>query len=78
MSLLSDIEAETLAPGYQCGIARILEALDVTERNELEHAINRADKYTNAAIARALAKRGHKAEAFTVSRHRRGDCRCGK
>lgn len=77
MSLLADIEAETAQPGYPCGIAKAIEALPADEADELRIALGR-DTFAANAISRALAKRGVRVKAHTITRHRRRECRCGE
>jgi hypothetical protein len=78
MSLLDDIKAEDRAHGTPCGVQRALEQLDKADRADLLKAL--ADPLIPASnIARALLKRGvlhNKNAGDTITRHRRGDCRC--
>lgn len=62
-------------PGTQCAIARLVTGLDDDDRAALQAAFD-SDKVTSSTIARALVEMGFKIAPNTVSRHRRGDCRC--
>jgi hypothetical protein len=73
--LLDAIKDEVRKPGGVCSIS----LLDLTpaDRSALDQALA-ADKtvYPSTAIAKALDKRGHAVNAYTINRHRRGDCSC--
>ena len=58
-----------------CGVALILTRLDETERDLLTSALENFD-YRSSDIARLLKSEGLNADSQTVSRHRRGDCKC--
>ena len=70
------VKAEAQKPGTECRIATILRSLDKTEKAELEAALQ--SHFAAAAIARALTKIGHECGPTTITRHRRGECICGK
>jgi HJR/Mrr/RecB family endonuclease len=70
------VKAESQKPGTECRVATILRALDKAERAELVEALQ--SSFAAAAIARALTKMGHDCGPTTITRHRRGDCVCGK
>lgn len=63
--------------GPACGIARLLLQLDADDRALVESWLA-ADKNTiaHAHISRALTKVGHRVDASSVGRHRRGECLC--
>ena len=76
MKLADALAQEATLPGPKCGIHTALQALSEEDRGTLMAALENRD-VTGAAISRALATIGHKMTAFTVNRHRKGDCSCG-
>ena len=70
------VKQESQKPGTECRVATILDGLDKAERTELQAAL--VGHFSAAAIARALTKMGHEIGPTSVTRHRRGDCLCGK
>lgn len=73
---LDIVKQESQRPGTECRVATVLKELDKAERAELEAAI--AGHFAAAAIARALTKIGHECGPTSITRHRRGECICGK
>ena len=79
MNLADALAAEHQAyrKGPACSIATCLDALDKSDRAALEAAV--ADPTVQyALLARALKAIGHPVDAGALSRHRRGECSCGK
>lgn len=75
--LLADIQAEVRPQGGTCAIALL--PLTPEEKAELDAALATDRNLIPAtAIARALEKRGHKVNDFTINRHRRHGCSCPK
>lgn len=81
MTAWEDFEAEvaiTSRPtGGKCGVHGMLKALDDHARETVK-AVLANPSHSNAAIAAVLRKRVGDAapRAYTVGRHRRGDCSC--
>lgn len=72
---LSEFKAHERTKGPRCSLAN--PALSKEDKAKLEAAL--ADPtITNLAIARWLESRGLEISTFPVTRHRRGDCRCGR
>ena len=61
-----------------CKTRTILEGLDKEDRKILEAALADLDKWSNGALARALAERGINIKADTLRIHRQGQCSCSK
>lgn len=74
---LSEFISETAHAGPRCMFTRILPKLADEQRGALEAAFV-AEDITAAAITRVLARWGHRMDAQTVNRHRKGECRCGR
>lgn len=61
----------------ECGIAYALRVLPVDEAEQLVAAL--ANPYaSHTDIAQALDETLQATPAFTIGRHRRGQCRCGR
>lgn len=65
-----------------CAVERLLVELDEKDREEVEIAMDRVE-LTSPAIRKALIRRlagthdaAHLPSAWTLSRHRRKECRC--
>jgi hypothetical protein len=61
-----------------CKTRTILEGLEKDDRKILEAALADQDKWSNGALARALAERGINIKADTLRIHRQGQCSCSK
>lgn len=70
------VKAESQKPGTECRVASILRSLEKAEKAELSAALE--GHFAAAAIARALTKMGHDCGPTSITRHRRGECICGK
>ncbi|MBU3748701.1 MAG: hypothetical protein FGM36_15680 [Burkholderiaceae bacterium] len=70
------VKQESQRPGTECRVWTILTSLEKAERAELDAALN--GHFSAAAIARALVKMGHDCGPTSITRHRRGECLCGK
>lgn len=70
------VKQESQRPGTECRVWTILASLDKAEQVELETALN--SHFSAAAIARALVKMGQECGPTSITRHRRGECLCGK
>ena len=57
-------------------VALVLTGADPDMRGGLITSIRNPDRYSAAAIERALKKRGIKLPQNVIQRHRRGDCTC--
>lgn len=78
MGKLSDlIVAENRATGPRCTVAIALATLPRDVVADLRAAMADA-AVTSSGISRALAKLGHSLSPYTLQRHRRGECGCGK
>lgn len=77
MSLLEAARAEELGGQPLCSVARLRAAPPPgLTAAEIDEALG--SDVTSAAISRALAKHfGVRVAEHAISRHRRGDCRCG-
>lgn len=70
---LKDAPAQDLGPA--CSVAATLKALPPDEAEALRAAL--ADKRWRATqLARVLASEGVHISSHTLSRHRRGECKC--
>lgn len=76
MGRLADaITAAQSARGPNCTVGLIITDLDEEGRRDLSQAMDNP-RVQHAAIAAGLHMVGHKVDAQTVSRHRRGLCSC--
>lgn len=77
-SFLDEVAAEVKHPGsQQCGVQRTLEEItDPDVRDGFLTAVRAPNRYTAAAIERALKGRGVKLQANVITKHRRDDCLC--
>lgn len=76
-SLFSDIMSSGASSGPRCGVTRISEVLTDEDRQALEAALSNV-QLTHAQISRGLRTNGYTVSAGTISRHRAGDCACGR
>lgn len=79
MSLSIDAfkEASKQKKGPSCTFGVLRGSFDEKDRAVLDEVM--ADEsYTSAGIARKLRELGHNIGEHTVSKHRRGDCLCGR
>jgi hypothetical protein len=77
MGLLDDVQKETYRHGGQCSVGHALAAMPPNLRAEtIEVLALPLEQAQHAAIVRALKKRDVTLSAFSVARHRRGDCAC--
>lgn len=76
-SLLEDILGSGATSGPRCGISRATETLSSEDRQALEAALGNHN-LTHAQISRGLRANGYAVSAGTISRHRAGDCACGR
>ena len=74
MSLSDALKSETRRrPSTRCGLCTLLERLDESDSSALQEAL--ANPLVHGSmISRALEREGHHVPAYTVTRHRRGDC----
>jgi hypothetical protein len=70
------VKQESQKPGTECRLGTILDSLEKAEKAELLAALS--GNFSSAAIARALTKMGQEIGPTSVTRHRRGECLCGK
>lgn len=70
------VKAESQRPGTECRIGTILKRLNKAEQAELRSALE--SHFSAAAIARALRKMDLDCKPGSITRHRRGECICGK
>jgi hypothetical protein len=59
--------------GPRCSTCILMESLTKEDAAALQAAFDN-DKFTGAAIVRALRSQGHAASPANIIRHRRGDC----
>lgn len=74
-----DEDSSVSRQGPQCRMCQLLNALASEDADELEKALNNPLN-TATALRRALLKRVDPRQvpsAYSISRHRRGDCRTG-
>ena len=76
MSLASAIAREMQPPGPKCAVATVMKMMDPDDVATLTVALGDKD-VTAAAIGRALRSIGVDVSAFSLSRHRKGECSCG-
>lgn len=80
MTTWEDFEADvtTVRPHRGvCGVRMLLDSLTSEARDKVSAALDN-QQLSNSSIATALRKRlgEHAPRAYTVGRHRRGDCSC--
>ncbi len=76
MSLADALAHEMKAPGPKCSVAYTLNRLGPDDLATFSAAL--ADKdVTAAALSRALKSISENVSAFSLNRHRKGDCGCG-
>lgn len=74
-SLAEAIAAENATPrGPQCRVALLLDDLAPEDATALSDAV--ASGLPASVISRAVTATGHHLSQATITRHRRGDCRC--
>ncbi len=76
MSLADALARELTPPGPKCSVAYMMKRLDPSDLATFTTALANAD-ITAAAISRALRNVGEEVSAFSVNRHRKGECSCG-
>jgi hypothetical protein len=64
-------------PGPKCGVYTLRTVLSDADRKDLDVALTDI-MISNKAIMMALNARGFSIGLQSVSRHRRGDCSCGR
>lgn len=74
---LANIDQFGSAVGPRCTVCRFVSTLDDKEADVFTAALTN-DNVTMNALARALAKNGHKIAAGTLARHKKGECRGAK
>lgn len=78
MGLMDEIQQEQYAQrAPKCTVGKALLECDQEERADLIAALD-DERYTGAAISRALTKLGYKVKAEALTRHRRGVCACAR
>lgn len=71
--ILKDAPPQDLGPA--CSVAATLKALPADEAEALRTALA-DDRWRATQLARVLASEGVHISAHTLSRHRRGECKC--
>lgn len=74
---LNNIEQFGTGAGPRCTVCRFLSTLDAKEADAFTTVLAN-ENVTMNALARALAKNGHKIAAGTLARHKKGECRGAK
>lgn len=74
VSLLDDLQVEPEDRRRGCAMGKLLARLDEKERTAVVAAIDNG--LSSTAIAHALQKNGYDVAHWTVSRHRRNECKC--
>ena len=77
MGLLDDFKSEGQRPRMQCRIVTVREEMTADEHADLIAALGNP-VISAAAIERVLKRKGIDVPQGTVTRHRRGECSCGK
>ena len=81
MTIQDRLNAAPRKPLNGCALGKILDCLDVKDRQALEAALlvprESDDRISNAEITRILQDEGYDIRAKTVETHRRGGCSCG-
>jgi GTP-sensing pleiotropic transcriptional regulator CodY len=74
----TEVKTHTLARGPKCSVSLMLERLPDDARISVNRVLADRHGVTNSAIAKALRERlGENAPSlFSISNHRRGNCRC--
>jgi hypothetical protein len=62
--------------GPPCSVAAVLEAFEPADRKVLVEAMANPT-VQHSRVAAVLAQHGHRVNAGTIGRHRKGECRCG-
>lgn len=81
MSLADRLEAQSAAtiPGPDCGVARLLEELPPSDRDEITEALGRTRTILTSVLQRALnAEYKRYVSVYTLRRHRSGQCKCAR
>ena len=81
MSLLTEAVELEARQGGTCALATLMAGLSPSEQAELTEALTAQDALgrwfvASKALSLALKARGHDVGYHTISRHRRGDCKC--
>lgn len=71
MSLTDELTEATGLTGIKCSLAVLL--AEDPDRDEYR-AVIYGNEWSAEAVSRVLRNRGHQVSAWTVRRHRRGDC----
>lgn len=75
-NFMAEAEAESQSRwGSGCGVAAYLDGLTAKNRAEVEKAFARPE-LTGSSIYKALKGRGATFSAYTLRRHRKGECAC--
>ena len=77
MGLLDKMRADSRPGQHGCRVALILKRLDVTDRADLEAALDDTE-ITATAIGRVMTDAGYKVSEFQVRKHRGRGCSCGQ
>jgi hypothetical protein len=74
----TEVKSHVSGRGPRCQVSAMLADLPDAARKPVAKVLADRDGYTNSAIARALRERlGITAPSlFSISNHRRGNCRC--
>ena len=76
-SLADAVAGEFRQSGTRCHVAIVRAQLVGTEiADEFEQMLS--DGTAATALSRGLRKLGYQLSDFTITRHRRGDCACGR
>jgi hypothetical protein len=75
--LAAAIAANAKKKGTRCTVRTLLDNLPVGERADLQAALDNPI-VAASAISRGLASVGYEVGQHVITRHRRGDCLCGR
>lgn len=84
MGLLAELEDDPRGrTGTVCGVVAARATLDDDDRADLDAALVTMDpggiyRYSANRISEAVARRGVDLSEWTIARHRRGGCICGR
>ena len=71
---MDKLAAEAAPRGAICGVRKYLESVSEADADELRAAL--ASIYPSTMLARVLKRQGVDVTAYTLQRHRKGDCLC--
>jgi len=74
-SLIEEYDAHLKFRGKACGVAALLEQLDVDTATQFAELLTRPD-VEHQALGRLMRSHGHDISGLTIGRHRNRDCRC--